>query len=302
MVTRFPAARTRLLILHILLGIFLCGIIGAGGWRLLAFPPDPIGAAGLILAAAGVFLLPAILYRIIFLLNACYEISASGSLTLRFGSWREILPVEDIEEIRSGGRIPRPVRVAAPGWLEMWHGQVTAEGEAAIDWLATEHGQRVLLLVTKRRRMAISPADPVGFAACLTELSTHGSLEKTVAVSMQPPSILVEILKNPPAIALLLGGCIGISALGSFLTAIQPGLPPDQPFRFDLAGAPTSFGDPSRLLILPLAGGFIWLLNAILGWWAWRKGQRPSAYALWVVSFILMVGLWVSGISLISIN
>jgi hypothetical protein len=300
--TRFPAARTRLLVIHILLGIFLCGIIGAAGWRLLAFPPDPIGAAGLILAAAGLFLLPAILYRIIFLLNACYEISTSGSLTLRFGSWREILPIEEIEEIRSGSRISSAIRAAAPGWLEMWHGRVAAEGEANVDWLATDRGQRVLLLVTKRRHMAISPADPAGFAACLTELSAQGSLEKTEPVSVQPPSILVEILKNPTALALLFGGSIGISALGSFLTAIQPGLPPDQPFRFDLAGAPASFGDPSRLLILPLAGGFIWLLNAILGWWAWRKGQRPSSYALWAVSFIVTIGLWVAGVSLISIK
>jgi hypothetical protein len=302
MLTRFPAARTRLLIIHVLLGIFLCGTIGAAGWRLLAFPPDPVGAAGLILAASGLFLLPPILYRIIFLLNAGYEISESGSLTLRFGSWREILPVEEIEEIRSGGRISSAGRAAAPGWLEMWHGKVAVEGEATVDWLATDRGQGVLLLVTKHRHLAISPADPAGFATCLTELSARGSLEKTEPVSIQPPSILVEILKNPPALSLLLGGSIGIAALGSFLTAIQPSLPPDQPFRFDLAGEPASFGDPSRLLILPLAGGFIWLLNAILGWWAWRNGQRPSAYALWAVSFILAIGLWASGISLISIN
>ncbi|OGO08974.1 MAG: hypothetical protein A3K46_04790 [Chloroflexi bacterium RBG_13_60_9] len=287
---------------HVLLGIFLCGLIGAAGWRLFAFPPDPAGAAGLIVAVAGLFLLPAVLYRIVFLLNARYEISASGSLTLRFGPWREVLPVEEIEEIRSGGRIPATIRAAAPGWLEMWHGRVAAEGETAVDWLATDRGQRLLLLVTKRRCLAVSPADPAGFATCLTELSVHGSLEKIEPASIQPPSILVEILKNPPALGLLIGGSVGMAALGAFLTAIQSRLPPDQPFRFDPAGAPTSPGEPSRLLILPLAGGFVWLLNAVLGWWAWRMGQRPSAYALWVVSLIVMIGLWAAAIALVMLK
>jgi hypothetical protein len=302
MLTRFPVVRTRLLVLHILLGLLLCGLTGAAIWRLLAFPPDPTGAAGLIIAVIGLALLPAILHRIIFLLNARYEISASGSLDLRFGPWREILPIEEIEEIRSGGRIPSAIRASAPGWLEMWHGQVAVEGEAGVDWLATDRGQRLLLLVAKRRHLAVSPADPAGFATCLTELSAHGSLEKTESVSFHPPSILVEIIKNPPAIALLIGGYIGTAALGAMLIAIQSGLPPDQPFRFDPAGSPTSPGDPRRLLILPLAGAFVWLLNAVLGWWAWKKGQRPSAYALWAVSFIVMIGLWAAAVSLTTIR
>jgi hypothetical protein len=289
-----------LLATHILLGVFLCGLTGAAGWRLLAYPPDPVGAAALAAAVAGLFLLPAILLRIFFLFTARYEISPSGSLILRFGPWREILPIEEVEEIRSGSRIPDAVRASAPGWLEMWHGRVAAEGEAAVDWMATDRGQRLLLLVTKRRLLAISPADPAGFAKCLTELSARGSLEKIDPVSTQPTSIIVEIIKNIPAVGLLLGGSFGLTALGSFLTAIQPGLPPDQPFRFDPAGAPTSLGNPNRLLILPLAGGFLWLVNSVLGWWAWRKGQKPSAYALWAVSLFIMIGLWAAAVSLIS--
>ncbi len=300
MLTRFPAVRTPLLATHILLGVFLCGLTGAAGWRLLAYPPDPVGATALAAAVAGLFLLPAILLRIFFLFTARYEISPSGSLILRFGPWREILPIEEVEEIRSGSRIPDAVRASAPGWLEMWHGRVAAEGEAAVDWMATDRGQRLLLLVTKRRLLAISPADPAGFAKCLTELSARGSLEKIDPVSTQPTSIIVEIIKNIPAVGLLLGGSFGLTALGSFLTAIQPGLPPDQPFRFDPAGAPTSLGNPNRLLILPLAGGFLWLVNSVLGWWAWRKGQKPSAYALWAVSLFIMIGLWAAAVSLIS--
>ena len=98
---------------------------------------------------------------------------------------------------------------------------------------------------------------------------------------------------------LLLGGLAGMVSLGAFLVGIQSRLPADQPFRFDPAGSPTSLGDPIRLVILPLAGGFVWLLNAVIGWWAWRKGLRPTAYIFWTVSLLVAIGLWASSASLI---
>jgi hypothetical protein len=158
----------------------------------------------------------------------------------------------------------------------------------------------LLLLITKRQRLAISPADPAEFARRLTDLSAHGGLEKIEPVSVNPAPILVEIIKNPPGLGFLGGGLAGIVALGALLTGIQPGLPADQPFRFDPSGVPASLGDPIRLLILPLIGGAVWLLNAILGWWAWRKGQRPAAYALWAVSLLVMLGLWAASAFLLA--
>jgi hypothetical protein len=297
---RFPVVRNRLLAVHLLLTAFLLGLAGVGAWRLLAFSPDPLGAAGVVAVAAALVFLPATLFRIAFLLTASYDLAASGSLTVRFGSWREVLPIEDVEEIRSGGKIPDAVRKRAPGWLDMWRGRIAAGADGDIDWMATESEGRLLLLVTKQRYLAISPADPAGFASCLTGFSARGSLEKTERISVRPPSDVLEIIKNPPALGLLAGGLIGAASLGAFLVGIQAGLPADQPFRFDPAGLPTSLGNPIRLLILPMAGGFVWMLNAVIGWWAWRKGQMPSAYALWAVSLLVMVGLWTASAFLIS--
>ena len=91
-----------------------------------------------------------------------------------------------------------------------------------------------------------------------------------------------------------------MTALGAFLTAIQPGLPVDQPFRFDPSGTPVSLGDPLRLLILPMAGGFVWVVNAVVGWWAWKQGQKPASFVLWTASVIVAIGLWVAAVSLLS--
>jgi hypothetical protein len=297
---RFPPTRGFLLAAHVFLALSLGGLTGVAAWRLLAFPPDPAGAVSLAVIVAGLLLLPAVVYRLIFLLTAYYEIDPASSLTIRFGAWHEVVPIEEVEEIRSGGRVPASLRRDAPGWLEMWHGKSSDAEEGTVDWMATDRGSGLLLLVTKQRRLAISPADPTGFARRLADLSAHGSLGKIEPFSIQPPAEIVEILKNPASFGLLLVGLIGILSLGVFLTWIQPGLPPSQPFRFDPSGGPTSLGSPARLLILPLAGGFVWLLNGLIGWWAWRKGQRPSAFALWGVSLIVALGLWVAVLTLLS--
>ncbi|MBN1440776.1 MAG: hypothetical protein JW929_15320 [Anaerolineales bacterium] len=297
---RFPVVRNRLLLLHAAAAVVLFAVAGVSVWRLIRFSPDPIGAAALIGAAIGVCLLPPILYRFYFLLRAGYETTPAGALILRFGSRREVLPIEEIEEIRSGSKIPDTVRRAAPGWLDMWHGQVDIPDGEVMEWMATDRGRPLLLLVTKRRYLAVSPASSVEFARCITDLSAQGGLEKIEPESAKPKPVFAEILRDPPAVGLLGPSLAGGIALGAFLTAIQPGLPADQPFRFDASGIPTSLGDPGRLLLLPLAGGAIWLINAVLGWWAWRKGQRPPAYTFWAVSFMVTAALWAASLSLLS--
>jgi hypothetical protein len=299
---RFPAVRNRLLILHILLILILTGSAGFAAWRLLALPPDPIGAAALVVLVLGGILLPAVVHRTYLLLTADYEIAPAGGLTLRIGPRREVVPIDEIEEIRSGSKIPDAVRNAAPGWLDGWQGSVAATDGEAVEWIATDRGPRLLLLITKHRRLAVSPADPAGFAGRLTEITAQGSLEKIEPISIHPPPILSEIFRNPPAAGLLIGGLAVITGLGAFLTGIQPALPAEQPFRFDPSGLPTSLGDPRRLLLLPAAGGAVWVLNALIGWWAWRKGQRPAAYALWITALLSTAGLWVAYAFLFATN
>jgi hypothetical protein len=300
MMTRFAPVRSRLLAAHFFAAFLLLVSAGAGAVRLFAYPPDPIGAAALVLLVVALVCLPAVVYRLIFLFSAGYEIAPAGSLTVRFGRRQETLPLEEIEEIHSGGKIPEALRKSAPGWLHMWQGRRAAESEEPVDWLATDRGSNLLLLITPSRRLAVSPADPAGFARKITELCQLGSLEKIEPVSLQPAPLLLEIIRDLPAIGLISSGLAGATILAAYLVAVQPGLPPDQAFRFDPSGIPTSPGSPLRLLILPTAGGMVWLANTLIGWWAWRKVQRPAAYTLWAVSLIVVIGLWGASVALLA--
>jgi Bacterial PH domain len=290
----FPAVRNRLLIGHIVLALLILGISGASLYRLMGFPPDPLGAAALAGLAAGLLLLPALIYRIYLLATAGYAISAGGAIVLRLGSRKEVLPAGIVEEIRSGGSISATIRAAGPGWLDTWQGWVEPEGEDRVDWIATDRGQHLILLATKHTIFAISPADPVSFVQALTDLSARGSLEKIELESVYPAPILLDILRNRAAFTILTTGLLGSISLGAFLMCVQPYLRPDQPFNFDPHGNPASPGDPSRLLLLPLTGGIVWLMNSGIGWLVWRKNHRPAGYTLWVVSMLVSIGLWIS--------
>jgi hypothetical protein len=295
---RFPVVRSRLMAGQVLLALLCLALAGSSAWRLLIFPPDAWAAVGLAVLAAALFLIPAVAYRIYLLGTAYYGITNSGALQFQFGPRREIIPIEEIEEIRSGGKIPDSLRSAGPGWWGTWQGRVAVDREDPTDWIATDRGQFLLLLVSKNHRWAISPSDPAEFARQLTELSTRGSLEKVEPFSYRPSPIILDILKTRPALVSLIGGWLLIVALGAFLLAVQPIMPTDQPFRFNPSGAPDSRGDPLRLMILPFTGGAVWLLNAILGWRAWRTDQRLAAYSLWIAACAIAVGLWIAAILL----
>jgi hypothetical protein len=299
MMQHFPAVRGHWLIGHYLLAALCVALAGISVYCLRTLPLGALSAAALTVLAAVSVLAPAVIYRIYLLGSAEYGISPAGALRVRFGARRDVIPLEEIEEIRSGGMISDALRKAGPGWLETWQGEATAEGEESVDWIATDRGQPLLLLVSKHRRWAISPSDPAGFARQVTDLSARVSLEKIEPESFRPSPFILDILKTRTALASLAGGWVLIISLGVLLLILQPVLPPDQPFRFTPSGSPSSAGDPARLLILPIAGGAVWLLNAILGWWNWRTDRRLEAYALWVTACAVAAGLWAAALLLL---
>jgi hypothetical protein len=296
---RFSPSRTRLLAAHVILDAGLLLLAGVCAFRLLLHMPDPLAAAALPGLVAALLLLPAFLQRTIFLLRARYEVTHSGALAISFGAVREILPLEEILEIRSGAGIPPEVRTAAPGWRTSWQGSSkTAEG-TRVDWFATNRGAKLLLIVTASRSLAISPDRPAPFANLIAELSTRGSLEKIQTQSIRPGSAFAGIFTNRSAVILLFLSLLLYVGLGSLLIGLMPTLPMDQFLKFTPSGEPTGAGDPTRLLLLPISGGAIWLFNSLLGWQIWRRNDRTAAYALWIISLLVAFGLWIASIFLL---
>jgi hypothetical protein len=295
----FPVVRGRLLAGHFFLALLCIVVGGVSVYLLLAYPAGLLPAAGLVALAAAAMILPAVVYRIVLLLTAEYVITPAGGLIIRFGARRQVVPLEEIEEIRSGGKIPDAFRKAGPGWLATWQGKISDAGEGAGDWTATDRGRSLLLLIAKNRQWAISPSDPAGFAQKVADLSARGSLERIEPESGEQPPFILDILQTRSAAALVIGGGFLLIALGAFLLAIQSILPAEQAFRFLPSGLPSSPGSASRLLILPFTGGAVWILNVVMGWRAWRTSRRLAAYALWITACAVAIGLWTATLLLI---
>jgi hypothetical protein len=296
----FYPQRTALLLRHIAAILLLIPVIALSSYRLFWFLPDGLAAVGLILLVVALIVLPAVVSRLLLLLSVRYAFTTGGAFEIRFGTRYERIPVEAVEEIRSGGKIPAGLQARAPGWWYSWSGRIFLKGlEKPIDWLATQSDEHLLLIVLKDRMLAISPADPVLFMRGFSNWATHASMDPVETVSIEPPALLMDILDHAAPTSLLLIGLAAVTGLGAFILGMQPVLPPVMPFKFSVAGAPIAPGSPMRLIILPIAGGIVWLVNTGIGWFGWRRDDRAAAYILWGSAMIVQIGLWFATIGLI---
>jgi hypothetical protein len=289
----FIPQRTALLVRHLAALILLLPVIALPLMRLIGYPPDVYSAIGLILLVAGLVALPAVITRLYLLATMRYTLLPEGALEIRFGTRYERLPVEAVEEICSGGSIPAVLRENAPGWWYSWSGRVSfPEIEKPVDWLATSHGSNLLLVLLKDRMLAISPLDPAGFLRAFSECASQGVMERMDPISIEPPPLFMDIFDHSAAASLLGAGLVAVTGLGAFILGLQPSLPASMPFKFSVAGTPIAPGSPIRLIILPIMGGLVWLLNGVLGWLGWRRNDRVAAYIMWGTAFLVGIGLW----------
>jgi hypothetical protein len=281
----------------------LCGLAptaALAALRVFGFPPDAYSAIGLPLLVIALIGIPVVVSRLWLLFSISYRLNPGGAFEIRFGTRFESIPVEAVEEILAGARLPADLRSSVPGWWRSWSGRVQpASIHLPVDCLATQRDDHLLLVVLRDRMIAISPANPAGFMRAFSDWATRGSIEPVPSISVEPPPVFMDILDQAIPASLLGVGLVAAVSLGSFILAIQPGLPAIMPFKFSVSGAPIAPGNPIRLLILPITGGLIWIANAMIGWIAWRRDDRLAAYTLWSVGLLVPMVFWFAAIGLI---
>jgi hypothetical protein len=163
----------------------------------------------------------------------------------------------------------------------------------------TPPGQR-LLVILPDRTLVISPSDLQAFQSDFTDAVRLGALERIPSLSQRPSFFSAQLWADRVAHALILAGVLLPLTLLGFLAFQASRLPGRVPFGFDAMGQPDLLVPAPRLLLLPLAGGFWWLVDLLLGAWMYRRGRnRPLAYLLWGASVGLGALLWGAGIHLV---
>jgi len=229
--------------------------------------------------------------------SAGYGLDREG-FYLQWGWSRERIPLRMIKAIRRATRdeLPAPPWPRLPGFLV---GQRQMGGEP-LEFFATDR-ERLVLIEHPGGALAISPTDPMSFVETFTASTQLGSLEAFEPVSERPNLLPAKMWFDPVARALILGGLIVPLGLLGYLGLNAPNLPNSIPFGFGPDGAPGPLVPAGRLLLLPLVGGLIWLLDLVLGGWFYRHSdQRPASYAAWGMAVLVGLLLWLGGLVMLA--
>jgi Bacterial PH domain len=292
-----PVRRTALAV-HIPLGLVLLVAGAAGLWRLLRLPLNWQSALALLAVMAAAVGLPIVIGRILTLARGGYHID-SQALTIHWGADLEVIPLDDIAELRTGGGLSPSLRRrigARSGWSRA---QFKIEDGVRVESFATSSGVNLLLVDTSSGALAISPSDLAGFVDAFSRFSAAISAEKLPAFSSRPPTLSRELLSSRFARAVVATTSVALLLLGMMLLAVQPALALEHPFTFDASGLPSGLGSPARLLLLPAIGAIAWLIDLGLGWFAIRRRDYLAAYMLMGVGLMSTVGLWIGVLTLL---
>lgn len=237
------------------------------------------------------------LYHAYGVATAGYGLDREG-FYLRWGWSRERIPLRRIEGVHRAGRdqLPAPPWPRIPTFLV---GQTQLDGRP-LEFFATDWG-RLVLVEHAEGALAISPAEPASFVEAFKASTQLGSLEPLEPLSERPNLLPAKLWLDPIARGLILAGLIVPLGLLGYLGLHAPNLPGSIAFGFGPEGGPGPLAPTGRLLLLPLVGGLIWLLDLVLGGWFYRQPeQRPVSYAAWGMAVLVGLLLWLGGLAMLA--
>jgi hypothetical protein len=236
-------------------------------------------------------------YRLYGLLTAQYALDRNG-FYLRWGLSEEHIPIGQIRNITAMDQIPARVTSRWKGLLGLT-GVVRTE-DRELDFFTAGSLENAVLLSSDQKNLVLTPADPADFIQVYRDFSYRGSLQRIKPHSVRPVFLAAVLAKDTFARWLLPAGLVVNFLLLAFLV-LANALPSPVPFSYDAAGNVALMAPVQRLLLLPLIGGVLWMINVLLGTWFYhRKADHRMGYILWAASLLPGLLLWGSVINILS--
>ena len=284
--TFYPPRRTGM-IFHITAGVIL---LGAAALVFLQVYQREVGQdfiIGILLSAALAAPLPLLVYRGYALTQASYTLDRDG-LRLRWGLRGEDIPLPQIEWVRPanemGFRLPLPFLQ----WPGAVLGQRKVEGLGEVEFLASDI-RNLLLVATPEKIYAISPADGRAFIRSFRLIIELGSLSPIPSYSVLPAAFLERVWSDRLARWTVLAG-LGLTLACFLLAALLIPARQTVSLGYDAARQPMDPVSPEHILLLPVLGSVIYVIDLLAGLFFYRRdGQRLVAYLLWGSSVLTPV-------------
>lgn len=244
-------------------------------------------------------LLPLIAYRGYALLHASYTIERDG-LRVRWGLRSEDVPLTEVMWVREAADLVVPLRLP----LFSLPGAILGESEHAelgkLEFIASDAASLVIVSAFNKT-LILSPKDAADFTLRMQRVIEMGSLAPIAAHTAIPAAFFNQVFKDrlgkllvPAGVALTIILMLVTSLLISFKTHV--------PLGFNRLGQPLEAVPSSRLLLLPVIGLFMNLVDLIGGFYAYRRPEtRVTAYFLWAAGIFTSLLLLAAVLLLIGV-
>jgi hypothetical protein len=286
----FTPARTKGLLLGGALLILLLAGMAAGIFHLSTGRVTPLLGIWTAIVILCCPLAMLVAYQLYGLITAYYTIDRNG-FTLRWGLATEQIPLAAILGIIKGSEALIENAPGKGSGLLGWRiGHRAIPGLGSVEFFTTSDPSNMILLKLKGRNLAISPSDMEGFEKAFYEANRLGALRELPERSQRPDFFSARLWKDHVARVLILLSLLLLLILLGYIAYRLPSLPDLVPFGFDREGRPDTLVPPAQLLLLPLVGGFFWLLDSFLGAWFFRRDtERRIAYFVWGVGLLMSI-------------
>lgn len=235
---------------------------------------------GLLLLSLALFApLPMFLYRVYALLRASYRLERDG-LRLRWGLRAEDIPLPEIEWVRKASDLASDLPLPALAWPGALRGTVRVRDLGAVEYMASTR-RTLILVATAQKVYALSPEDPNRFLQSFRRSLELGSLDPISPASVLPVTYLNQIWRDRLARWILLGAFLLTILLFAGAGLVITGQV-TIPLGFYPNGQPLPPGPAEQLLLLPILGAFVFLIDLAAGLFFYRRQlYRLLAYLVW---------------------
>jgi hypothetical protein len=221
-----------------------------------------------------------------------YHLDRNG-LAIQWGLTQHHIPFDSIETMTSGQNASATGQFWEINFIGLRFGRGRVNDNSPLKFRSTTSLMDSVLVTTLDQTYVISPRQPERFLQAWQERQALGPTQEwSTTVHRSWP------LNSPLLADRLAWWFLGIAALlwlvlAGYLALNYADLPASLPIHFDALGRADRITSKLTLLVLPVAGALVWLVNMLLGELVYQK-ERLVAYFLWGGALVMQVCLGIA--------
>lgn len=200
-----------------------------------------------------------------------------NALIIEWAGNQERVPLADITQLVLGRSLPAPDTLAGVGWPGYRVGRATVQGLPVLLLAAFDQPDQLTYVHTPRAVYGVAPEDPDRFEAEVKQRQAAGPSTQEVHRARRWLPWRLSIWHDQWAVGLLLAAAVINLLLFAYQAFLMPAVPPETALHFSPLGFVDRAGPRAELLLLPLTGLLVLLVNGGLSL-ALHTTERFGAY------------------------